>query len=346
MPPPISLIDRVGLRGPRMKYWFLYIGIFYVVWLVIAFGFGYWRHIPSHWPIGLVMIFGSLVAGSTPMGGGTVAFPFLVLAFGYPPSLGRNFGLAIQALGMTSAMIFILGRKTPIQMRLLVAASCASAAGLLLGTFVIGPAISSTMVKLLFSCLWMSFGLLTFARNAEFCSLENKPQLSWATAWRLGLPVGVLGGIVTALIGVGVEMLIYTVLVLLFRSDLKLAVPTAVSTMAMASVLGTALHLWMGDIEVEVLYNWLTAGPIVVLGAPTGAFLVSVIPRIRTLYFVSALCVVQFVWTLWQVHPGPREWAFVAVCLAIALGAFWWLYRIGRTRAAALGADRERAVSV
>jgi len=56
-------------------------------------------------------------------------------------------------------------------------------------------------------------------------------------------------------------MLIYTVLVLLFRSDLKVAVPTAVSTMAMASVLGIALHLWMGDVEIEVLYNWLTAGP-------------------------------------------------------------------------------------
>jgi uncharacterized membrane protein YfcA len=330
-----SLIDRIGLRGPKMKYWFLYIGAFYVAWVTLAFGYGYWPEVVAHWRIALVMIFGSLVAGSTPMGGGTVAFPFLVLAFGHPPALGRNFGLVIQALGMTSAMIFILCRGTPVQLRLLTATSVASSAGLLLGTFVVHPLISSTVVKLLFSCLWMSFGILTLAKNAEFCALENKPRLSWATAWRLGIPIGIAGGVITSLIGVGVEMLLYTSLVLLFRSDLKMAVPTAVSTMAMASVLGTALHLAIGDIEREVLLNWLAAGPIVVLGAPTGAFLVSVIPRIRTLYFVSLLCVAQFVWTLYQVAPGRKETLFVMAVLAVAVLAFYLLYRIGRRRAEA-----------
>jgi len=194
MPPKISLIDRVGLRGPRMKYWFLYIGIFYVIWIVMAFGLGYWRHIPSHWPIGLVMIFGSLVAGSTRWE--AARWPS---RFSFSPSdtrLARSeFRPRHSSIGNDVGDDFHPRRKTPIQMRLLVAASSASAIGLLLGTFVIGPAISSTMVKLLFSCLWMSFGVLTFARNAEFCALESKPQLSWATAWRLGLPVGILGAL-------------------------------------------------------------------------------------------------------------------------------------------------------
>jgi hypothetical protein len=42
-------------------------------------------------------------------------------------------------------------------------------------------------------------------------------------------------------------------------------------------------------------YNWLAAAPIIVFGAPLGAYLVGVIPRIRTLYFVSLLCLIQFV---------------------------------------------------
>jgi hypothetical protein len=36
------------------------------------------------------MAFGSYVAGSTPMGGGTVGFPILVLLFDLPATLGRD----------------------------------------------------------------------------------------------------------------------------------------------------------------------------------------------------------------------------------------------------------------
>lgn len=333
-PRKVSFIDRLGLRGPRMKFWFAYVAVFYVVWITLAFGFGYWPRIKSHWPISIVMIFGSIVAGSTPMGGGTVAFPFLVLVFGQPPNLGRNFGLAIQALGMTSAMIFILCRRTPIQARMLVWASVGAAFGLGIGTFWVAPLLASTTVKLLFSCLWMSFAILTLAKNREICSLNTIPRIEQASAIKLGLIVGVAGGITTALIGVGIEMLLYTTLVLLYRCDLKAAVPTAVSAMAIASVMGIALHAAIGDIEREVFYNWLAAAPIVVFGAPLGAFLVSVIPRVRTLYFVSALCVVQFVWTLRQVNPTAGQWMLVLASLCVAVVAFYLLYRLGKRRAA------------
>jgi uncharacterized membrane protein YfcA len=327
-----GFLDRIGLRGPRMKYWFAYVGAFYVVWIILAFGFGYWEQVKTHWPMSVVMIFGSVVAGSTPMGGGTVAFPVLVLVFGLPPNLGRNFGLAIQALGMTSAMIFILCRRTPIQASMLIWTTVGAAFGLVAGAFWIAPLLSATVIKLLFSCLWMSFAILTLAKNRECCSLNTIPKIESRTAMKLGLLVGVTGGIITALIGVGIEMLLYTTLVLLFRCDLKAAVPTAVSAMAMASVMGTALHLGIGDIQREVFYNWMACGPIVVFGAPLGAFLVSVIPRIRTLYFVSILCVVQFVWTLWQVRPGPQEWVLVVFSLLLAVAGFYRLYHAGRSR--------------
>jgi uncharacterized membrane protein YfcA len=321
-----------------MKYWFAYIGAFYVVWLILAFGAGYWPHIREHWPISVVMTFGSVVAGSTPMGGGTVAFPFLVMVFGQPPSIGRNFGLIIQALGMTSAMIFILCRRTPIQKRMLLWTSVGAAFGLLLGTFLVAPLMPSNTVKLLFSCLWMSFAILTLAKNREICSLNQIPTIPEGQARTVGIAAGIAGGVTTALIGVGVEMLLYTVLVLLFRCDLKAAVPTAVSAMAVASVVGTAIHIYLGDIAPDVFYNWLAAGPIVVFGAPAGTFLVSVIPRIRTLYFVSALCVLQFVWTLYQVSPKGAERTFVVASLLTAMTAFYFLYRVGKSRQAPLAA--------
>src|SRR5207248_11262737 len=117
--------------------------------------------------------------------------------------------------------------------------------------------------------------------------------------------------------------------VLPFRCGLQVAVPTAVSAMGVASVMGFALHAAIGDIGREVFYNWMACAPSVVFGAPFGAFLVSVIPRVRTLYFVSALCVVQFVWTLWQVSPGPKEWTLVACSLTVAVIGFYLLYRRG-----------------
>jgi uncharacterized membrane protein YfcA len=175
----------------------------------------------------------------------------------------------------------------------------------------------------------MSFGILTIARNREFCSLNRVPRLNLKTDVAVALCVGVLGGMVTSIIGVGIEMVAYIVLVLRYRCDLKAAVPTAVSIGAVTSVMGIGLHALLGDIGQETFFNWLAAAPIIVFGAPLGAYLVSIIPRIRTLYFVSVLCLIQFVWTLYQISPTSGEWLFVTVSLLFAGGCFYGLYYRG-----------------
>ena len=129
-----GLTVRSGLRGPLMKYWYLYVGAFYAVWVALIGGFQYWGPALMHWRMALVMLLGSIVAGSTPMGGGTVAFPVLVLLFHQPAEMGRNFAMSIQALGMTSAMIFIVCRRTPIPPRMLLGGAAGAAIGLILGT--------------------------------------------------------------------------------------------------------------------------------------------------------------------------------------------------------------------
>ena len=319
------------MRG-SLKWWKLSVAVFLAGWLILVVGFGYWTLVREHLAIAGVMIGGSLVAGSTPMGGGSVAFPILVYAFGETPENARNFGLAIQALGMTSALLFIFSRGTPVQRRML-AASCAGAAvGIFLGTFLVAPFVARGIVKLLFSCLWMSFALVTLARNREFCSLQGVPDLSWAQAVRVGLPLGLVGGVIAAMIGVGLEMLLYTVLVLLFRCDLKVAVPTAVCATAITSIVGTALHLAIGDIPRAIFGHWLAAAPLVIFGAPAGTFLVTRIPRIRLLYFVSALCIFQFVWTLWATPMGRSEWIFALATLVLSNAAFAILYSVGKRR--------------
>ncbi len=328
-----NYLDRAGLRGPLMKYWYLYVGSLYVVWSMLIVGFGHWLAALAHWRMAVVMVLGSVVAGSTPMGGGTVAFPVLVLLFHQPANMGRDFAMAIQALGMTSAMVFILCRRTPVRLRMLAGGSAGAAVGLLLGTFGIAPHLPETIAKLLFSSVWVSFGILTLAKNREICALDGTPVLSRPADAGIAFTAGLVGGIVNSVIGVGIEMVLYTVLVLRYRCDLKVAVPTAVSMGALTSLMGIGLHAALADVGREVFYNWLAAAPIVVFGAPLGAYLVSVIPRIRTLYAVAVLCIVQFIWTLYQVAPNRSEWLFVAGSLTAAIIVFYFLYERGRAGA-------------
>jgi uncharacterized membrane protein YfcA len=317
-------------HNPRMRPWYIWLAVFYALWLTLNFGFGYWQQTREHWPIALAMALGSYVAGSTPMGGGTIGFPVLVLFFEAPASLGRNFGLVIQSIGMTSASIFILCRRSPIETRLLRHGVPAAAVGLLIGTFFIVPIIADTTVKLIFACLWFSFGVLTLLKNREFCAFDASPSIPHAVARKLGWAIGIFGGVTSALTGVGIDMILYTVLVLLFRMDLKVAVPSSVIIMAAASTMGTSLHLLIGDLDREVFYNWLAAAPVVILGAPLGAFLVSVLSREKTLYFVALLCVLQFVWTIREIGLNGTQALFVIFNLALSSAGFIWLYRLGK----------------
>jgi uncharacterized membrane protein YfcA len=320
----------VPRRRDPLRFWKAYVVVFLLAWLAIVSGFGYWVSVRQHWPMSVVMILGSLVAGSTPMGGGTVAFPILVLLFKQPASNARNFALIIQALGMTSAMLFIIGRKVPLPVRVLVGSTGGAAIGFGIGTFLVAPHVQSSLVKLLFACLWMSFGLLTLFRNTEICNLKGKGPGDTPTAELTGLVAGLIGGTIASMIGVGVEMAVYTVMVLLFRTDLKIAIPTAVSAAALASIEGAALHIYLGDISSQALFDWFAAGPIVIFGAPTGTYLVSVLPRIKVLYFVAFLCVFQFVWNLQQTAHSSTEWWFVAVAMLVAIVVLTTLYRTGR----------------
>lgn len=315
-----------------MRYWKAYVITFLAVWVVIAFGLHFWPEIKQHWPMSIVMIGGGFVAGSTPMGGGTVAFPILVLVFGQNPSNARNFAIMIQGLGSTSAFLSMVGRGIPLPFRFLAGSSSGAAIGFLLGTFLIAPHVQGSMVKLLFACLWMSFGLLTLFRNIEICGLHGPGPLANPGTELAGLAAGLAGGMLASIIGVGVEMCVYAVMVLVFRADLRIAIPTAVAATGLASLEGAALHLWIGDIDRQTAMNWLAAGPVVLFGVPFGTWLSGRLPRIQVLYFVSWLCVLQFLWTVQQTAHSPTAWIFVAAAMSIGLALLFALYKNGKRR--------------
>lgn len=340
---PRNLLARLALvRIAPFLFWLM---CFYAGWLAVIVAGDHWVTLREHWGIAAAMAAGSYVAGSTPMGGGTVGFPILVLLFDQSASIGRNFSFAVQSVGMVSATIFILCLRRPLEWSMLRAAMIGALIGTPIGAAFLAPIANDLTVKLIFAVIWASFGVMHLVKVHEIVRVHGITPSTTRFDTMMGLGVGLLGGgCIASLTGVGIDMLIYTMLILVSRADIKIAIPTSVVLMAFTSLVGLASNLLLQrvdpvvyHVDTEVFHSWLAAAPIVALGAPLGAFMVAIIPRGPTLVFVSVLCIVQFIWTL--VHESVG-W----ITLGIAIGgvlfcnaAFHALYRWGARRQGRLG---------
>ncbi|MDX1460052.1 MAG: sulfite exporter TauE/SafE family protein [Xanthomonadales bacterium] len=319
-------------RRGSLRPFFAWLGLFYTGWLALVVTGGHLPTVLAHWPMAVAMALGSYVAGSTPMGGGTVGFPVLVLLMDLPATLGRDFSFAIQAVGMTSASIYILCRRQFLEWPMLRAALPGALVGTPLGILFVAPHASDLFIKLLFAAMWCSFGIVHLLRIREITSYQGMTPHDVSFDHRAGFAVGLLGSMTVASItGVGVDMMLYMVLVLICHADLKIAIPTSVILMAFTSVVGTATKLMLGDVQPGTFENWLAAAPVVAIGAPVGALVVSRIGRRPTLWLVSVLCVIQFAWTLYHERAVLTVTYTVAAVLAVALFLliFQHLYRRG-----------------
>jgi len=161
-----------------------------VAWLALVTRPGAWALAAVHWPVAVVMLCGSFVAGSTPMGGGSVAFPALVLLFGHPPAMARDFGFAIQSVGMTSALVFIAARGIDVERRMLAWAFAGSIGGLAIGTWVLAPVVPAAWVKLVLATLWLVFGawLVDGLRRVRTVPDDGRPAAALGLVGRGGRP--------------------------------------------------------------------------------------------------------------------------------------------------------------
>jgi uncharacterized membrane protein YfcA len=236
-------------------------------------------------------------------------------------------------------MIFILCRRVTIQGRFLAWTIVGAAAGISAGVFAIAGHVQPSFVKLTFACLCASFGILMMAKERDFSSLSGGGPLKSQAVLRTGLIVGFIGGVIASMIGVGVEMILYTALVLSYRCDVKVAIPTAVSAMALTSIMGVGARMWAGHISGDVTMKFLAAVPLVIFGAPIGTYLVTIIPRVRMLYTISVLCILQFVITMLHLQRTRAEWIFVAVATSIVGTILYSMYRSGLHHAPGQGSE-------
>jgi uncharacterized membrane protein YfcA len=274
----------------------IWVTVFLLAWLGSLLFWDLGGQVLSHWPMALAMLFGSYVAGSTPMGGGTVGFPILVLVLDEPASLGRTFSFAIQSVGMSSASIYILCRRQALAKGMLLWSIIGSSLTLPLTLVYLLPLVDDSQVKMVFASTWLLFGLHTLLRRRALLESSSPSADRVPTPAGLGLAVGLLGGVVAGLTGVGINMLAYMALIVLLRQDLRIAVATSVLIMAYDSLLGTLVSALNGSLSEELFYHWFAAAPVVLFGAPFGAIMLQLIPRGGTMLLVAVLCILQFFW--------------------------------------------------
>lgn len=267
-----------------------------IVWSVWLGFVGYANAIPTvlrHWQVALTMVFGSFVAGATSEGGGAVAFPVFTKILKVAPADARLFSLAIQAVGMSAASFSILAMRVRVDWRAIGWSSLGGAVGISFGLLYIAPFAPAAETKMLFTAMQASFAvtLLVLLRN-DGRRVQGIRLVNFSGPCLL-IAAGMLGGVASSLVGSGIDLLVFSMLVLLFRLSEKVATPTSVIIMAGNSLIGMALyHLLQGPLPTEVREMWLSAVPVVVVGAPLGAAVCSRLSR-RTiaLGLIGLICI-------------------------------------------------------
>nr|WP_249420398.1 TSUP family transporter [Rhabdothermincola salaria] len=208
------------------------------------------------------MVFGGFVAGSTPQGGGAVAFPVFTKVLETPSEVARSMGLFIQVVGMGCASIAIIVRKAPVAWRavglVLVPALVGLAVAVVAASRLDQPFAPSVLpgawVKVTFTVLIVAMAVSIFAMSRRPVRERRRSLGNLSVrAKALIIGAGLLGGFLSGLTGSGVDVLFFTVLVLLLGLDPRIGVPSSVITMATISAVAlVGLGLAGGHLFVEL----------------------------------------------------------------------------------------------
>lgn len=248
------------------------------------------------------MVFGSFIAGATSEGGGAVAFPVFTKVLHMHPFDAKVFSLAIQSIGMMAATLTIVVMRVRVEWRIILWASLGGAVGVLVGSMLITPLLSAALMKMLFTSMVFSFALTLILLNWKQ-RLYNSDMLVFKGQEKLiVLAAGFFGGTMTGLVGTGIDIICFSVMVLLFRLSEKVSTPTSVILMAFNSLVGLALHVFViGGFTSEVKDYWLAAIPVVVVGAPFGAYLCTRLNNQTIATILIGLIFIEFISSLYLI---------------------------------------------
>lgn len=304
--------------------------VVWAAWLLLMWHGNLWHLFMDGWFMSVTMAFGSFIAGATSEGGGAVAFPVMTLIFGIEPATARDFSLMIQSVGMTAASYTIIRLGIPVEWRAVIFAALGGALGVILSLEYLSPLLPPAQTKLFFVSTWVGFGAALFWIN-RIPQRETHTRIRTPTSRDslLLFLFGFAGGSVSGLVGSGLDIITFSLLVLAFRVCEKVATPTSVILMASNSLVAFGWKEFFGPGMAADAWNyWYVCVPIVVIGAPLGALFIRNKSRQFVARFLYISIAIQYLWALIVIPMSPLLAAFSLSMTTVALlffGSMAWL---------------------
>lgn len=315
----------------------------WTIWLILIGPSHALANLVANWQAAVTMILGSMVAGGTSMGGGAVAFPVFTKILHVPPNEAKVFSLAIQSIGMSAAGLTIVAMKTQVEWRFIRWASLGGVPGIIIGSVFLSPILPPNIIKFSFTMMVCSFGIVLFALNRTRRK-RNLTIPAWGKRERVfSLAGGLWGGIVSGLVGSGMDLVGFSIMVLLFGLCEKVSTPTSVILMAINAVIGFFLHQYLvGDFIEPITNYWLAAVPVVVVGAPAGAMLCNLMRRRTIFRILIGLISIELVSSLLLIPLDTQLLCYSLFVFVVFLSIYYWMYQSKIYAASSLVRSRSR----
>lgn len=213
-----------------------------------------------------------------------------------------------------------------VEWKSLVYTSIGGVLGIIIGLEEIAPRISPPYSKMYFVSIWASFafGLYLLNQNHDRKVYDKIENWDSAVIWRAPGPLkhyiklnwkrelliifGILGGIFSSMAGSGIDICSFALLTLFFRVTEKVATPTSVILMAINTFVGFAYRQFvMGGVANDAWGYLAVCTPVVVFGAPIGAFLGSHWHRLTLASVVYILDFLQLIGALYVIRPWTYQ---------------------------------------
>lgn len=324
-----DIVDAAILFAPALVAWTLWA---YVLTINDAWAASF----SSYWTMSIALVFGSLLAGSTPCSAGVVIYPLTQLAPLHPPPDARDISVLLQAVGLAAASYTIVLRKRMLLEGtgyLLFFFCVFGAVGVLFGLF---AALARDLANVIFTSTVFGFALaycytselLPAPRPQRAASEDASPpeeEVDQAGADGLTALAACLcalcGGFLTATIGTGADLACFSFGIFGWNMrhptlalDGSQLTAASVVTMACVSIFASlARSMTGGGFSQPTLLCWGAMVPIVVVGAPIGSLVLSplVATALRRLFY--GLAAFQFAcYVAFAPDPTSVTWRLVA----------------------------------
>jgi len=295
----------------------------------------------TYWPATIGMVLGSFIAGSTPLGGGVVAFPIAVLVLQLKGSESRDASVLIQSVGMNAAAFLLITTKSQLLNGPIIYTNIAfGTIGMLLGlSFNESP----ELTNLIYTVTVLCFGIVYFYTNVidqkrTAVATDPPPEMDedasdtegWSRrdylAYGLMAVFAIVGGFITASVGSGSDIAVFVYGIYVWNviypenkfADNTFTASSVVVMGAMSALIAVTRAVSEEGFDERGLLCWAAMIFVVVWGAPIGSLVLTPSNTKYLQYMFYMLAVVQFI--LFAVLKIGRDlWVWIGIVIMISV---------------------------